>query len=258
MNKRCIAYVLSAVLLLAGCQSKEQEITISAAASLTDVLEEVVILFEQEYPSIQISLNLGGSGALSQQIIQGAPADIFLSASIDKFDLVRHEGLLDGQFIQPLVMNKLVWIQAKGTTSFKTIDQINRIAIGTPESVPAGKYAKEAFTDIEIFTKLESKFVYTKDVRQVLQYVETENVDAGIVYQTDAEISEAVQINKELPLGEYDPIIYPVGILKETQQKEAAETFYRFLQTEEVIELFKQYGFLEIDGDIDGSIFSTN
>ncbi|WP_058306168.1 molybdate ABC transporter substrate-binding protein [Gracilibacillus massiliensis] len=258
MIKRRIVSILLVGLLLTGCQSEEQEITISAAASLIDVLEEVIDLFEQEHPSIQVSVNLGGSGSLSQQIIQGAPVDVFLSASIDKFEQVRQEGLMDEEFIEPLMMNKLVWIQAKDTSPLKSIEQINKLAIGTPETVPAGQYAKEAFTDSGIFTKLESKLVYTKDVRQVLQYVESENVDTGIVYQTDAKISDKVNINHELPLGEYDPIIYPVGILKNSQQKEAAKTFYQFLQTEEVIELFKQYGFLEVDGDIDGSIFSTN
>ncbi|WP_443129291.1 molybdate ABC transporter substrate-binding protein [Gracilibacillus sp. D59] len=250
-----VIYILLAISLLTACQPEEEEITISAAASLTDAINEAVQQFEKEHPHIKVAINLGGSGALSQQIMQGAPADIFFSASLDHFDRILQAGLIEDGQARALLTNELVWVQPKDDQLVTSIDHFNKIAIGTPETVPAGNYAKQALTAQGIYNDIEKKLVFTKDVRQVVQYVESGNVDAGMVYRTDAMISDKVQLNETLPIGEYDDIIYPVGMIKKTQ---AAETFYQYLQSEEALDIFKQYGFQEIDGDIDGSIFSTD
>ncbi|SFM11954.1 molybdate transport system substrate-binding protein [Gracilibacillus orientalis] len=250
-----VIYILVAITLLTGCQPEEEEITISAAASLTDALQEVVQQFEKENPHITVAMNIGGSGALSQQIVQGAPADIFFSASLDHFERVMEAGLIKEGNAQALLTNELVWIQPKDEQLAPTIEPFNQIAIGTPDTVPAGNYAKQALTAQGIYNEIEEQLIFTKDVRQIVQYVESNNVDAGMVYLTDALISDDVQVNETLPMGEYDDIIYPVGIIENSQ---AVETFYQYIQSEEALNIFKHYGFLEIDGDIDGSIFSTD
>ncbi|WP_208591311.1 molybdate ABC transporter substrate-binding protein [Gracilibacillus suaedae] len=255
MKMKRILYILLALSLLTACQQEEEEITISAAASLTDTLQEIVQQFEEENPHINVSLNLGGSGSLSQQIIQGAPADIFFSASVPHFDRVLQAGLIKEENARALLANELVWIQPQSDQPATTVGSFDQMAIGTPETVPAGNYAKQALTAQGIYQEIKEKLIFTKDVRQVMQYVETSNVDAGIVYRTDALISDKVQINETLPLGKHEPIIYPVGIIEDSQ---AVEAFYNYLQSAKALDIFQQYGFQEIDGDTDGNIFSTD
>lgn len=236
-------------------QSDSTELTISAAASLTNVMEEIVDLYEEK-EAIRITINLGGSGSLSEQIIQGAPADVFLSASTDKFQRAVDAGSIDTSTIRPLLSNQLVWIQRKDT-QHQSLASLEKIAIGIPASVPAGYYAKQALVNADIYQSIQSKIVQTKDVRQVVQYVQSENVDVGIAYQTDAMQFQDIAINHQLPLGDYSDIIYPVGITQQAQNREAAEKFLAFLQTDQVQQIFQKYGFSTV-GEVDGSLFSTD
>ncbi|MDX8046802.1 molybdate ABC transporter substrate-binding protein [Gracilibacillus sp. S3-1-1] len=253
--KKVLYIFLFALTLLIACGQEKEEVTISVAASLTDAMTDIIEQFEAENPNYTVAVNAGGSGALSQQIIQGAPADIFFSASLHDFKRVYQEGLIDDDYKIPLLANELVWIQQADTELASEIDNFEQIAIGTPEAVPAGDYAKQALTGQGIYEALEGRFVFTKDVRQVMQYVEKGDVHAGLVYRTDALTSDKVQINEHLPIGTHDAIIYPVGIIN---NKPAVEAFYQYLLTEEAANIFEQYGFGKVDGDIDGSIFSTN
>ncbi|WP_404323227.1 molybdate ABC transporter substrate-binding protein [Cytobacillus firmus] len=244
-------------LSLAGCQSKntgeEQrdaagekvELTISAAASLQDALTEIEARFEKEHPNVLISFNFGASGSLQQQISQGAPADLFFSAAEDKFDKLVNDGLIEEKNGIDLVGNELVLVVPKGSKikSFHDLTEADKFSIGTPESVPAGKYAKELLEKIDIWNNIEEKVVYAKDVRQVLTYVETNNVDAGIVYKTDALISEKVNIVDTAEENTHDPIIYPLGVIKDTSHPEEAKLFYDYLQNEKSMDIFKEYGF---------------
>lgn len=244
--------------IMSGCSTETEEITVSAAASLTDALDEVIDVYNKDHPNVEIHVNLGGSGTLSQQIVQGAPVDLFFSASLEMFNRVVEEGMIDKKDAIPLLSNQLVWIQSKDQAIVESIEEMNKIAIGTPETVPAGAYAQQALTSQKLYDQVKDKLVFTKDVRQVLQYVESENVNAGIVYKTDALQSEKVMVNEELSIGEHDAIIYPVGIINNSKEKDTTNSFLTFLQSNEAIKIFKEYGFNEIDGDIDGSIFSTN
>ncbi len=171
------------------------------------------------------------------------------------FNRVVEEGMIDKEDAIPLLSNQLVWIQSKDQAIVESIEEMNKIAIGTPETVPAGAYAQQALTSQKLYDQVKDKLVFTKDVRQVLQYVESENVNAGIVYKTDALPSEKVMVNEELSIGEHDAIIYPVGIINNSKEKDTTNSFLTFLQSNEAIKIFKEYGFNEIDGDIDGSIF---
>lgn len=228
-----------------GAVEKKVELTISAAASLQDALTEIVARFEKEHPDVLINFNFGASGSLQQQISQGAPADLFFSAAEDKFDKLVNDGLIDEKNGIDLVGNELVLVVPKGSKikSFHDLTEADKLSIGTPESVPAGKYAKESLEKMDIWNNIEEKVVYAKDVRQVLTYVETNNVDAGIVYKTDALISEKVNIVDTAEENTHDPIIYPLGVIKDTSHPEEAKLFYDYLQNEKSMDIFKEYGF---------------
>jgi molybdate transport system substrate-binding protein len=240
---------------LAGCSSEKREVklTVSAAASLTDAMEELVEAFESEESNIAISLNLASSGALQQQISQGAPVDIFLSAAEEPFDYLNKQGLLDKSHQELLLRNQLVLIKRKDSFSqfreFKDLldEQVQEIAIGTPESVPAGIYAKQALEHVGIFHSLESKLVYAKDVRQVLQYVESGSVDFGFVYSTDVITAKQVEVERVVDEEWHDPIQYPIGILKDTKHKEEAVAFYNFLRSAKADTIFAKYGFTTVN-----------
>ena len=242
------------LLVIAGCGSRETDgnnenkiITISAASSLQNVLEEIAERFEADHPEINIRFNFGASGTLTQQIEQGAPVDLFLSASVEKFGELTKQGLIEAE--TELVRNELVLIVPKETTlniaDFSDLanEEIGKIAIGTPQVVPAGTYAEQVLQYYNIWDQLQNKIVYAKDVRQVLTYVETGNVKAGIVYQTDALISDQVQIIATAEVDSHELIIYPVGIIKDSPNLEEAKTFYDYLQSDRVDELWIKYGF---------------
>lgn len=243
-------------LLLTGCQTamkssdtnKKTELVISAAASLQDALKEIESDFNDQHPNVTLTNNFGSSGALKQQIAQGAKADLFFSAAEEPFDELVQSGDIDQDHIKDAIQNELVLIVPKeGSSSLKTFNDVQhlqgKIALGTPESVPAGTYGKEIFTKLNIWDQVKKKAVYGKDVRQVLNYVETGNVEAGVVYKTDALVSKKVKIVAEANQDRHSPIIYPVGIVKETEHLDEANTFFQYLQSDTAATIFKKYGF---------------
>jgi len=225
----------------------ETELTVSAAASLTDALGELQKLYQDAHPEVKISFNFGASGALQQQIEQGAPADLFLSAAAKNMKALADKGLIQEQ--RNLLKNELVVVVPSdgdaGIAKLEDLSQasVKKIAVGIPESVPAGSYAKEALTAAGSWDGLQAKLVQGKDVRQVLQYVETGNAAAGFVYKTDALSSDKVKVAFAVDPALYKPIVYPAGIVKETKHADAAAGFYAFLQTPEAIKVFEKYGF---------------
>lgn len=246
--------ILLLIVIITGCsshsvnQSNEVDLTISAAVSLKDALEEIKQLYEDENSHVNIRFNFGGSGSLQQQIAQGAPADIFFSAAEDKFNSLVEDGFIKEEDGTQLLENELVLvapIERNGISEFEDLlqDDVQRISIGTPDTVPAGKYAKEALEYYDLWSDLQSKLVYAKDVRQVLAYVETGNVEAGIVYKTDALQSEKVAIIATADPSSHSPISYAVGIIHDTKNDEAAKDFYHYLQNQNSLEVFEHYGF---------------
>lgn len=239
--------------LLVGCGIKEQvkpaELTVSVAASLTDAMEEIKSIYAQEKPNVTITYNFGGSGALQQQIEQGAPVDLFISAATKNMDALESKGLLADGTRKDLLLNEVVLIVPKNSAAiadFKdlTSDQIKRIALGEPASVPAGKYGQEILTALGIWDQVKDKTVYAKDVRQVLNYVETESTDAGIVYQTDAKISDKVKVVAQAPSGSHTPVVYPLAIIKGSINTSAAQEFADFLVSDKAKAVFEKYGFV--------------
>ena len=191
----------------AALPAAKQEITVSAAVSLKDALDEIAQLYRAEKPDVAVHFNLGGSGTLQRQIEQGAPVDVFISASPDEMDKLEAKGLLlPGTRTESRRRTK--WcssfpVRTTGIASFQDLAQprVKLIAIGEPQTVPAGKYAQQVLTHLGLYDRLKPKFVLAKDVRQVLTYVETGNVDAGIVYATDARISPKVKVVATAPAG---------------------------------------------------------
>lgn len=225
----------------------EGTLTISAAASLVDALDEITTLFNEEYPDVEVDYNFGGSGALMQQILQGAPVDVFFSANADHFREVMEEGLIDEENTVDLLTNELVLIVPAGSdavTSFDDLENADEIGIGNPESVPAGEYSVEAFESMEIMEDIESKFVHAEDVRQVLNYVETGNVDAGVVYHTDTLMSDDIDVIDAATEDAYSEIVYPLGMMNDTDNEAAQLAFFEFMQSEEAGEVFNEYGFI--------------
>ncbi|SOC43614.1 molybdate ABC transporter substrate-binding protein [Salinicoccus kekensis] len=225
----------------------EGTITVSAAASLVDALGEITTLFNEEYPEVTVDYNFGGSGALMQQIIQGAPVDLFFSANVDHFQEVMEEGYIDEEDSVDLLTNELVLIVPTGSdsvTSFDDLENADQIAIGNPESVPAGEYSVEAFENMDIMEEIESKLIYAEDVRQVLNYVETGNADAGMVYHTDTIMSDGADVVDAAPEDAHSPIVYPLGMMNDTDDEAAQLAFFEFMQSEEAGEVFNEYGFI--------------
>lgn len=228
-------------------QKETVELTVSAAASLQDALTDLKKQYESDHKNITITYNFGGSGDLQQQISQGAPVDLFFSAAEDKFDTLVDEGEIEKNDGVDLLANDLVLVtpteNKKEIESFDDLTKADKVAIGTPESVPAGQYGVETLKSIDVWTKIKSKIVYAKDVRQVLTYTETNNVDAGIVYKTDALTSDKVKIVATADDQSHTPIIYPVGVIKNSKHTVEAKEFYAFLQSDDAMKVYKDYGF---------------
>nr|WP_295973102.1 molybdate ABC transporter substrate-binding protein [uncultured Bacillus sp.] len=234
----------------AQSDSKEKvELTISAAASLKDALDVIQTDYQEDHPEVTLKFNYGSSGSLQKQISEGAPVDLFFSAAEDKFDQLVEEGSITKEDGVDLLGNELVLIVPKesdaAVNSFEHLAtaELNQLSIGTPETVPAGQYAKESLEKLQVWDKIESKVVFAKDVRQVLSYVETGNVDAGIVYKTDALISDKTKIVATADPSTHTPIIYPVGVIKESAHFKEAKEFYNYLQSDAALKVFEEYGF---------------
>jgi molybdate transport system substrate-binding protein len=246
--------ISAAMLTAAGCgnnSDKEAKVTltISAAASLVDALGEIEKTYEAEHKNVDLTFNYGASGTLQHQIEQGAPADLFLSASQNNMQALIDKQLVTDDQHMDLLKNSLVVVTAADSDLIindlndLTADSFKRIAIGIPESVPAGSYAKEALDQAGIWDALQSKTVQAKDVRQVLQYVETGNVDAGFVYKTDALTSSQSKVAFVVDDASHKPIVYPIGIVKATKHEKEAGDFYDYLQSKAALSIFAEYGF---------------
>ncbi len=225
------------------------ELTISAAASLTNALLDIQTVYEASHSNVKLNFNFAASGALQQQIEQGAPVDLFLSAATKNLQTLVDKQLIQADKSTNLLTNELVVVvPTDGKAVITNVsdlshEDVTKVAVGIPESVPAGNYAKEALTKANLWDTLQSKIVQAKDVRQVLQYVETGNVDAGFVYQTDALTSEKVKVIFSVDPATYTTIKYPMGIITATKHLEEVEDFYTFLQSEESLNTFVKYGF---------------
>lgn len=225
-------------------------LTISAAASLKEVMTDIKTEYEKTYPSDKIIFNFGGSGALQKQIENGAPVDVFISAATKQMNELVSKNLIlpNSNFI--LLENSVVLIKPKNSklkvSSFNDLTKadIKKIAIGEVSSVPVGQYSMEIFNNLKINDKISNKLIYGKDVLSVLSWVESDNVDLGIVYKTDAISSTKVIIVANAPANSHKPVEYPIGIVKDSKNIAKSQQFIKFLKSNKAKALFKKYGFL--------------
>lgn len=228
--------------------TKKTEVTVSAAASLKDAMNEIKEIYEKNKKDINIIYNFGSSGALQRQIEQGSPVDLFISAGKKQMDALQEQNLINKESRIDLLGNDLVLIVGKDNKNIKEFSDLSKpevkhIGIGNPDSVPAGKYAQEALNSMKLWDKLKNKYVEAKDVRQVLSYVETGNAEAGLVYKSDILASEKVRIAATAPADSHEPIVYPAAIISSTKNINAAVDFLNCLQTDQAKEIFVKYGF---------------
>jgi molybdate transport system substrate-binding protein len=232
----------------------EEPVTImlAAAASLKNITDnELIPAFEKSFSNIKVEATYDSSGKLQAQIEAGLAADIFFSAATKQMDALAEKGLVDPQSVIPLLENKLALITpAEGgadISGFETITNANIIAIGDPESVPAGQYAQEVFTSLGIWDAVLEKASLGTNVTEVLTWVAEGSADAGVVYATDAVAKEhASKISVIAVASEgllKQPIIYPVGLVSSSTHKDAAQALLQFLLSDAAKSIFESYGF---------------
>jgi molybdate transport system substrate-binding protein len=226
----------------------DQELIVSAAASLTNALKEAAGQFEKTHQGTKILCNFAASGPLLQQIAHGAPVDVFASADQKTMNQALEKGLIVPASRKDFVSNNLVLIVpldsqlALGGLKDLAKPEVKRVAVGNPATVPAGGYTKEALVKAGLWDQLSSKFIMAESVRQVLDYVSRGEVDTGFVYSTDAAIArEKVKVMQTVE--GHAPIRYPLAITAATGKKGLAQSLLDFILSPAAQEIFKRYGF---------------
>jgi len=257
MKKQLFILIFMLMLMsFSGCSnsnsSDKTTITIAAATSLTNPMNQIIENFKDKNPDYDVVISFASSGSLLKQIEEGAPIDIFLSASTSKFDSLLGEQI-SVENSQILLSNSMTLITYKdkvfsnGEVESGYSDFTNyTYSIGDPDSVPAGRYAYEVLKSLELWTASNENQITAKSVRQVLNYVESHNVDYGIVYSSDAHNNEKVRILKDFDSSIHSAINYPIGILDEYLSDET-KVLYNYIVSDEAMDVFVDHGFKSID-----------
>lgn len=244
-------------LMLSACGStsagSKDELLISAASSLSEAMQAAEKEFQKEHPEVELAFNYGSSGKLRNQIQQGAPADLFLSASAKDMEQLSDDGLIIEETAQNFAQNRLVLASAEkldGSDLEKLlVGSEKMIAVGEPESVPVGSYTKEALTRLGLWEDIEGRLIFAKDARQVLSYVESGNAEIGFIYSSDAQISTKIETIVDVPQNGQE-IIYPAAVIKGSGNPRAADYFLEFLLSDRGQELLGSYGFGPAKGEL--------
>ena len=240
---------LTISLVVLSLPLRAAEVTVFAAASLTDSLKEIAANYEKTSGD-KISFNFGASSTLARQIEAGAPAGIFFSADEAQMNGLATNGLIDPATRKSILGNSLVVVIPSDSTlqinsaGDLTNASVKQIALADPKAVPAGVYAKAWLTKLKLWPAIEPKVVPTENVRAALAAVASGNVDAGVVYKTDAAISKNVKIAYEVPRADGPDISYPMALVKSSPESEAAKKFLDYLSSKEAGQVFTRYGFL--------------
>lgn len=257
MRVRSLLYILFIGCLCFACGTStnetQQPIVVSAAVSLKDAFGEIAAIYRIRYGR-EVTFNFGSSGALQKQIETGAPADVFVSAGRQQMDALIAGEFVDASTVSNFARNRLVLIVPKDSKlSISTLNDLSsasvkRIAMGNPKTVPAGQYSEQVLIRTSLLEPLKPKLVYGEDVRQVLDYVARGEVDAGLVYSTDAKIAdEKIHSVYVIPAGLHDPILYPISVVRESKNRENARVFVELVQSSEGQAVLKRYGFSAIE-----------
>ncbi len=252
MKRAIFCFVSTLVFVLAASfvvdALAEQELIVSAASSLTNAFSEIGKNFENANPGTKVVFNFAASGVLLQQIQKGAPVDVFASADQKTMDQAMEKNLISPNTRQNFVTNELVLILPLGAkTPVKALEDlraagIEKIALGNPESVPAGRYTQEVLTNEKLWEELKPKFIFGESVRQVLDYVSRGEVDAGFVFATDAAVAKD-RVKVALEAGRHNPISYPIAVVGSTKNRDLAKRFVQFVLSTEAQETLSKYGF---------------
>jgi len=232
-------------------QTGTNELIVSAAVSLKDAFNEIAALNETRLGP-KIHFNYGASGALQKQIESGAPADVFASAGAKQMDDLADRGFIVAATRMDFASNSLVLIvPAKGSAigSFNDLANpaVKKIAVGNPKTVPAGQYTEQTFTRLNLLPQIQSKLIYGEDVRQVLDYVVRDEVEAGVVYSSDAlSAKDKIKVVARAADDSHNPIRYPIAAVNESKQQEAARKFIDLVLSAEGQSILEKHGFVPI------------
>lgn len=246
LGRRLALAAIMAVLL--GACTTEDEVIVSAAASLTNAFSELGRAYELKYPGTKVIMNFGGSGSLLRQIETGAPVDVFASADEETMDTAQGRKLIDAATRVDFALNTLVLVASAdskldiGKLADLQTEEVGRIAISNPETVPVGRYARRALQDDGLWEALESKYINTQHVRQSLDYVARGEVDVGFVYATDAAVmADKVRILARIPIA--TPIRYPIAVVADSRASDKAKHFIEFVKSDKGQAILRRYGF---------------
>jgi len=257
---QCFGLLLS--LLLVACTatsdlrvaSPQKTLTVAAATSLTDAFKAIKTSYEAQHSGVTVNLSFAASGLVQKQIEQGAPLDVFASAAERQMDALEEQNLLVQGSRKTFAQNELVVVAIAQQTPWLTQlsdlgdRRLKRLAIGNPTTVPAGEYAQAALETANLYTQLkqQQKLVLGENVRQVLAYVEQGNVDAAIIYATDAATSQKVQVVSKIPADSQLPIRYPIAVVKQSQSQQQAQDFINFVTSSQGQQILQKYGFVPV------------
>ncbi|MGL6105221.1 molybdate ABC transporter substrate-binding protein [Romboutsia sp.] len=239
-------------LLVVGCSKPQDklELNISAASSLKEAMVKLVEEYKNTNENINLVVNYGSSGSLQQQIEQGAPCDVFISAGKKQMDALKEGGLLLNDTYKNLVENELVLIAPKDSrlTNIEDLksDKVKHIAVGEPKSVPAGKYADEVLTNLKLKDSIKDKLVFAKDVKEVLAWTTSGNAELGFVYYSDILNNDKIKVIEKIAKDSHSPIIYPVAITKDSKKSEEAKKFEDFLLSDKGQDILKEFGYKSV------------
>ena len=243
MRSLLITLLLSLFLVLPGFAA---EVHLSVAASMTDAVKELVATYEKQAEDVTLLPNFASSGALAKQIAQGAPADIYIAANPKWMNYLVTEKYIPAGQVRTFAFNSLVFVGQKdpAITHLEDIVHLQRIAIGSPKSVPAGQYAEQALKAAGLYAKVEGKLIMAKDVRQALMYADRGETNGAFVYKTDALLAKDAVILLEVPQALYSEVTYPIGLTVEGIKNPDAIAFFDYLKTDQATGILRKYGFV--------------
>lgn len=247
-----LLFLLLAGIALSGCRSNHsKELLVGAAASLQPSLEELKTIYAGEHPEVDLSFTFAASGDLEEQIRQGAPIDVFFSASQKQMNSLEEDGLIVTKSREDILTNEVVLIvPTNAGTDIKGFEDMTKadiVAIGDPETVPIGQYSQEILEGLGIWDEVFAKATLGKSVTEVLSWVSAGNANAGIVYRTDASGNDTVEVAAIAPEGSYTLPVYPAAVTSDSKATVLAEEFLKFLKSDEAAGVFEAYGFGFID-----------
>lgn len=247
LHRRLALVALLALPVLPALAQTPQQLTVSAAASMTEAFKAIGARFEAAHPGVTMRFNFAASGVLIQQILQGAPVDVFVSADQDTMDRGVKEKVLDPATRKDFAANSLVLIAPVGGPAVNRLAdlgsaEVKRVAVGKLATVPVGRYTKQALDAANLWSTVEPRIVFADSVRQVLDYVARAEADAGFVYRTDAELLKD-KVRIVATVGGHSPVTYPVAVVTDSRQPELARAFAEFLSGAEAQAILARLGF---------------